>query len=64
MAAKGALPADRERLNQIADRLRAGERYEDIIEDVDKALGTAMPDRDEVAEAVFEERKSMTREKR
>jgi hypothetical protein len=57
VAAKGALPADRERLNTIAERLRAGERYEDIIEDVDGVLGTKMPERDEDAEAEFEERK-------
>jgi hypothetical protein len=50
--------ADRDRLNQIADRLRAGERYEAIVAEIDKVTGTEMAERDEASEAVYEARRN------
>lgn len=54
MKPKPKLAADRERLNSIADRLRAGERYEDVVRDLDGVLGTEMPERCEAAETAYE----------
>jgi hypothetical protein len=45
------------RLDDIAEKLKNGKNYEDLIEELDCLLDTGMVERDQEAEEIFEKNK-------
>jgi hypothetical protein len=52
---KKAKPNPKAALDAIAARLKAGDLYEDVVEDLDALLGTEMAPRDRDLEGQFQE---------
>ncbi len=46
-------------LDEIAEKLKAGGKYEDYSEDLDRLLGTGMVERDPEVEEIFEKNKEV-----
>lgn len=44
-------------LDEIAEKLKNGGKYEDLSEEIDRLLGTGMVERDSEVEGIFEHNK-------